>query len=105
MESLTVSPVLGRFTSAGYTAEHQILTRISSDFYSAYDSHLPMDKGKLPMDCDVEVSLPWGAHGADVQLIIPEIQARVFADCSFVFSGVIPRQQDPTTWVRLSEYL
>ncbi|WVQ84864.1 hypothetical protein IAT38_007027 [Cryptococcus sp. DSM 104549] len=62
-----------------------ILGEIHRRFYNAYDGIVGWDRSKaLPMNCDVE-------------FIIPELKGEVLEGCNIVFSGLIPRDADPTT--------
>ncbi|AFR96852.2 RNA polymerase II subunit A domain phosphatase [Cryptococcus neoformans C23] len=62
-----------------------ILQEIHSRFYKAFDALDGWNPKKaLPMSCDVE-------------FIIPEMKAEVLDGCSLVFSGMIPRESNPST--------
>lgn len=62
-----------------------ILQEIHSRFYKAFDAIDGWDPKKaLPMSCDVE-------------FIIPEMKAEVLDGCNLVFSGMIPREANPST--------
>ncbi|WVO12433.1 hypothetical protein L204_100032 [Cryptococcus depauperatus] len=63
----------------------EILSEVHQRFYSAFDAIQDWnDSKKLPMSCDVE-------------FIIPEIKSEVLEGCNIVFSGMIPREVEPST--------
>lgn len=97
---------LKRYSLTGMTTP-QILQEIHNRFYKAFDALEGWDPKKaLPMSCDVEVRpfMPfiWCWECCDKslwrpQFIIPEMKAEVLDGCSLVFSGMIPREADPST--------